>query len=145
MNTLIDDLKSERKVCKMRVLVVDQSIGCHLKAIVRASPCLSGCDQRLADAAPPQLLADEPALDKANRSCWIAAIRVRAQTDQDESGQRPGFAFGDEHDTGQPSQAVRMDHRFGLFAQFFDRCGRPKQRLHLHQFLLISGSCLANA
>ena len=63
----------------LRRRVVDPGVGGHFDAALTACPILGRMHEGFADAAIPEGLVDEPAFDKADGVCGVAAVGVGAK------------------------------------------------------------------
>lgn len=89
VHTAVDDLESQRLVCKLRVLVVNLGIRGQLPAALLATPFFGSEHEISAHTAPPKFFADEPTLHKPDRAACIATVGVRAKSHFQKAGQCP--------------------------------------------------------
>jgi hypothetical protein len=77
MYAAVHDLVTQSLVSALGEVILDQCIGSDLEALVTACPILCFGKKSFAYSALAAILGNVPALDVANRTRGIAAVRVR--------------------------------------------------------------------
>ena len=120
MNTSVDDLKPERGMRELRILIVDQGIRGYLETSSVAAPALGRAHEQAADAAATTFFTHKPALDESNRTRRIAAVGVRAQSHFQKAGQLPIWTLRDKYRRGQRSAHSCREQGISLTELFLD-------------------------
>src|SRR3989442_3582695 len=105
-------------------LVLEETIGSHLRATALAGPTFRGADESTTDSPPPDVSVNIPALDVADRA-RVAPVGMGADRrlhEPREASTRPRGNVG--HGSFHPQEFVQ------LFAVVLVRLVRPERRSH---------------
>ena len=119
----VDYFEAEGLMAAQRDFVVDPGVGGHFEAALIAGPGFGGAHQGTADSLLARCFVDEPTFHEADWTGGVAAVRVGAQADLDESGQGSAFVLvfvlGDEDRHGECAVHAEAEGRFYVLAVFF--------------------------